>query len=90
VVDVQAIIDRGREMGLVPKSRDSVRLDRHRKEWRDMTAGDIKPGDIWVGHGLVDTVDDCGDGMNVQIRAGDDGKIAPLVIAKTTPVRVFR
>lgn len=77
-------------MGLVPKNRSTVFLTDRKKEWRDMTAAEMKPGDIWVGHGLVDTVEDCYDGMSVQIRAGDDGKIAPTIIAKTTEVRVFR
>lgn len=89
MADVEKIIENGRSMGLMPR-RHSISIGSHNKEWQNVRADEVKPGDIVAEHGLVDTNDDAGDGIHVQIRAGVDGVDKPVVLPRAHMVRVFR
>jgi len=88
MVDVEKIIENGKSMGLMPR-RQSVSVSGHGKSWQTISAEQVVVGDVWQDHGLVRSIEDAYDSIHLQIRAGDDGKISPTVMAKSTLVRVF-
>jgi hypothetical protein len=77
-----------------PYRRDSIRAGRHGKTWQDRLAGNVRPGDIIPGTGLVIAVDQ-------QIRREDGIPVAmelvitgaggnELVMDPGARIRVFR
>lgn len=89
MIEVERIIENGKSMGLMPQ-RQSISVGAtSNKIWQTLPAHKVRHGDIWVDHGLVDTVDEAGDGIHVQIRAGEAGHVKPEVMPRTTVVKIF-